>query len=196
MVNKARLDREGRRAGQGQEARGHQRHPRRVRPQRHAHRVRAEARRGRRRWCSTTSTSMTRAAVVVRRHDARHRRRAAASCSRSRTRSQHFVDHRRDVVTRRTLFELKEAKSRQEIVEGLVIAVDNIDRVIQIIRSSKTPDEAKEHLDGRAVQRPRGVPRVAPAGPRRRSPKRTEKGDYLLSASGRRRPSSTCGCSA
>src|SRR5262249_42405267 len=59
---------------------------------------------------------------------------------------QHFLDHRRDVVTRRSLFELKEAKSRQEIVEGLVIAVDNIDRVIQIIRASGDPDEAKATL--------------------------------------------------
>src|SRR5262249_6493477 len=58
----------------------------------------------------------------------------------------HFLQHRRDVVTRRSIFELREAKLRQEIVEGLVIAVDNIDRVIQIIRSSQTPEEAKETL--------------------------------------------------
>ena len=50
------------------------------------------------------------------------------------------------MVTRRTLFELKEAKARQEIVEGLVIAVDNIDRVIQIIRAANDPDEAKANL--------------------------------------------------
>ena len=55
----------------------------------------------------------------------------------------HFIDHRKDVVTRRCVFELREAKLRQEIVEGLVIAVDNIDRVIQIIRASPDPDEAK-----------------------------------------------------
>jgi DNA gyrase subunit A len=59
---------------------------------------------------------------------------------------QHFLDHRRDVVTRRSIFELKEAKSRQEIVEGLAIAVDHIDRVIQIIRAASTPEEAKAHL--------------------------------------------------
>src|SRR4029079_12457900 len=58
----------------------------------------------------------------------------------------YFLEHRRDVVTRRSIFELREAKSRQEIVEGLVIAVDNIDRVIQIIRSSPNPDEAKTNL--------------------------------------------------
>src|SRR5438270_275414 len=58
----------------------------------------------------------------------------------------HFIEHRRDVVTRRSLFELKEARARQEIVEGLVIAVDNIDRVIQIIRAAETPEEAKINL--------------------------------------------------
>ncbi|HEY0476762.1 MAG TPA: DNA gyrase subunit A [Kofleriaceae bacterium] len=59
---------------------------------------------------------------------------------------QVFVDHRRDVVTRRTLFDLREARSRREIVEGLGLAVINIDRVIEIIRSSKDTDEAKGRL--------------------------------------------------
>ena len=59
---------------------------------------------------------------------------------------QVFVDHRRDVVTRRTLFDLREARSRREIVEGLGLAVMNIDRVIEIIRSSKDTDVAKERL--------------------------------------------------
>ncbi len=58
----------------------------------------------------------------------------------------HFIDHRRNVVTRRSLHELKQAKDRQELVEGLVIAVDNIDRVIEIIRKAKDPDEAKANL--------------------------------------------------
>jgi DNA gyrase subunit A len=58
----------------------------------------------------------------------------------------HFVDHRREVVTRRSVFELREAKERQEIVEGLGIAVDNIDRVIAIIRGSADPDEARRLL--------------------------------------------------
>jgi len=57
-----------------------------------------------------------------------------------------FVDHRRDVVTRRTLFDLREARARREIVEGLGLAVMNIDRVIEIIRSSKDTDEAKGRL--------------------------------------------------
>jgi DNA gyrase subunit A len=59
---------------------------------------------------------------------------------------QVFVDHRRDVVTRRTLFDLREARSRREIVEGLGLAVINIDRVIDIIRTSKDTDEAKGRL--------------------------------------------------
>jgi DNA gyrase subunit A len=59
---------------------------------------------------------------------------------------QVFVDHRREVVTRRTLFDLREARARREIVEGLGLAVINIDRVIDIIRSSKDTDQAKERL--------------------------------------------------
>jgi DNA gyrase subunit A len=59
---------------------------------------------------------------------------------------QVFVDHRRDVVTRRTLFDLREARARREIVEGLGLAVINIDRVIEIIRGSKDTDIAKDQL--------------------------------------------------
>jgi len=59
---------------------------------------------------------------------------------------QVFIDHRRDVVTRRTLHDLREARARREIVEGLGLAVMNIDRVIEIIRSSKDTDEAKGRL--------------------------------------------------
>jgi len=59
---------------------------------------------------------------------------------------QVFIEHRREVVTRRTLFDLREARSRREIVEGLGLAVLNIDRVIEIIRGSKDTDIAKERL--------------------------------------------------
>jgi DNA gyrase subunit A len=59
---------------------------------------------------------------------------------------QVFLDHRRDVVTRRTLFDLREARLRREIVEGLGMAVINIDRVIAIIRGSKDTDTAKASL--------------------------------------------------
>jgi len=59
---------------------------------------------------------------------------------------QHFLIHRLNVVKRRTKFELKEAEDRAHIVEGLKIAVKNIDRVIAIIKSSKDPDRAKVAL--------------------------------------------------
>jgi len=59
---------------------------------------------------------------------------------------RHFVDHRHDVVIRRTKFELEQAEKRAHILEGLIIASDNIDEVIAIIRSSSTPDEARERL--------------------------------------------------
>jgi DNA gyrase subunit A len=59
---------------------------------------------------------------------------------------QTYVAHRRDVVTRRTLFDLREARDRMHILEGLKIAVDNIDAVIDLIRSSKDTDTAKAGL--------------------------------------------------
>ncbi len=58
----------------------------------------------------------------------------------------HFVDHRLEVIVRRTKFDLKKAEERAHILEGLIIASDNIDEVIKLIRSSKSPDEAREKL--------------------------------------------------
>ena len=58
----------------------------------------------------------------------------------------HFVDHRHEVVVRRTKFELRKAEERAHILEGLIIASDNIDEVIKIIRSSSNPDEARQKL--------------------------------------------------
>lgn len=58
----------------------------------------------------------------------------------------HFVDHRHDVVTRRAQYELKKAEERAHILEGLIIASDNIDEVIAIIRSSSNADEARTRL--------------------------------------------------
>ena len=57
-----------------------------------------------------------------------------------------FVDHRHEVVIRRTRFELAEAEKRAHILEGLIIASDNIDEVVKIIRASKNPDEARDRL--------------------------------------------------
>ncbi len=62
---------------------------------------------------------------------------------------QHFIDFRHEVVVRRTKFELKKAEERAHILEGLIIASDNIDEVIKIIRSSKNRDEARTNLMNR-----------------------------------------------
>ncbi|MGN0222527.1 MAG: DNA gyrase subunit A [Muribaculaceae bacterium] len=59
---------------------------------------------------------------------------------------QAFIDHRHEVVIRRTKFRLGKAKERAHILEGLIIASQNIDEVIQIIRSSASPDQARERL--------------------------------------------------
>ncbi|HNQ26308.1 MAG TPA: DNA gyrase subunit A [Aquaticitalea sp.] len=61
----------------------------------------------------------------------------------------HFVEHRHDVVVRRTNFELRKAEERAHILEGLIIASDNIDEVIAIIRASANTDEAREKLIAR-----------------------------------------------
>lgn len=61
----------------------------------------------------------------------------------------HFVEHRHEVVTRRTEFDLRKAEARAHILEGLIIASDNIDEVIAIIRASKNGDEAREKLIAR-----------------------------------------------
>ena len=55
---------------------------------------------------------------------------------------KHFVEHRHDVVIRRTQYDLRKAKERAHILEGLIIASDNIDEVIKIIRAAKTPNDA------------------------------------------------------
>lgn len=59
---------------------------------------------------------------------------------------QHFIDHRHQVITRRTEFELKKTEERANILEGLKIALENLDAVIKLIRGSKTPQEAREGL--------------------------------------------------
>ena len=59
---------------------------------------------------------------------------------------RHFVDHRHDVVVRRTKFELKKAEDRCHILEGLIIASDNIDEVIALIKASKNAEDARDNL--------------------------------------------------
>ena len=62
---------------------------------------------------------------------------------------KYFVEHRHDVTIRRTKFDLKKAQERAHILEGLVIACDNIDEVVHIIRASKTPSDAQRNLEKR-----------------------------------------------
>jgi DNA gyrase subunit A len=58
----------------------------------------------------------------------------------------HFVEHRHEVVIRRTKFELEQSEKKAHILRGLIIAIDNLDAVIELIRNSKTPDDAREGL--------------------------------------------------
>jgi len=60
-----------------------------------------------------------------------------------------FLRHRREVVTRRTVFDLRKARERGHILEGLAVALSNVDEVIALIKAAKTPAEAREHLMGR-----------------------------------------------
>ena len=62
---------------------------------------------------------------------------------------KYFVEHRHDVTIRRTKFDLKKAQERAHILEGLIIACDNIDEVVRIIRASKTPSDAQRNLEKR-----------------------------------------------
>ena len=62
---------------------------------------------------------------------------------------KYFVEHRHDVTIRRTQFDLKKAQERAHILEGLIIAVNNIDEVVHIIRNSKTPSDAQRNLEQR-----------------------------------------------
>jgi DNA gyrase subunit A len=59
---------------------------------------------------------------------------------------RHFINYRKEIIVRRTSFELKRAEARAHILEGLKVALDNLDRVVKVIRSSATPSEAKQNL--------------------------------------------------
>ncbi len=62
---------------------------------------------------------------------------------------EHFIAHRKDVITRRTTYDLRKAEERAHLLEGYRIALDNIDEVIEIVRGSQTTDEAKQRLSAR-----------------------------------------------
>jgi DNA gyrase subunit A len=57
-----------------------------------------------------------------------------------------FLKHRREVITRRTAFELKKARARGHVIEGLAVALANVDEIIKIIKAAPTPPDAKEEL--------------------------------------------------
>ena len=83
---------------------------------------------------------------------------------------QHYVGHQREVVIRRTQYELRQAEARAHILEGLLIALDNLDAVIALIRGSADPDAARAGLIERfelSDDAGPGDPRHAPAAPHR-----------------------------
>ena len=86
------------------------------------------------------------AAAELRRHHAGHRRRPAEGAVNLAELVDSFVDFRREVVVRRTQFELRKAEARYHILEGLKIALDQLDAVIKLIRGSKTVAEARDGL--------------------------------------------------
>ena len=77
----------------------------------------------------------------------------------------HYVQHQREVVTRRTQYELRRAEARAHILEGVLVALDNLDAVIKLIRGSSDPDEAREGLIAQLRAHPR-----AGAGDSRHAP--------------------------
>ncbi len=103
-----------------------------------------------------------------------------------------FVAHRRDVVTRRTRYDLRQSEAQREIIEGLGVAVTDVDRVIKTIRESADSDTAKRALMALPLL---GLEASCdgPGGPRPRSTRRGN-GKLISCRSARRRPSSRCAC--
>ena len=96
----------------------------------------------------------------------------------------HYVEHQREVVTRRTQYKLRRAEARAHILEGLLIALDNLDAVIKLIRGSSDPDIARDGLIDRVRTDPRAGPgdsRHAPPAPDRprvgQDPRRARRAD-------------------
>ena len=129
-------DRADRRSGQAEEDRGHRRPQRLLRPARDAGRRHAQAR-GVPQEGPELPAQAHAAAHDLRRQHARAGRRPAAHADAAAARSTHFLDHRREVIVRRTLFELNKAKARAHILEGLQIALDFLDEIIALIRARR-----------------------------------------------------------
>ncbi len=123
---------------------------------------------------------------------------------------EYFLLHRREVVARRTRFELRKARERGHVLEGLAVALSNVDEIIALIKAAPTPGEAKVGADGpalalaagrghaRARRRRRGAPRRARARVRLagRGPRPRARAPATGCPTRRRRRSSSCGCSA
>jgi DNA gyrase subunit A len=78
---------------------------------------------------------------------------------------EQFILHRREVVTRRTQFELKQARARGHILEGLAVSLENVDPIIELIKASATPDEAQTALTSKLWKSPLVKEMVQRAGP-------------------------------
>ncbi len=78
---------------------------------------------------------------------------------------EQFILHRREVVTRRTQFELKQARARGHVLEGLAVALENVDPIIELIKASSTPDEAQAALTAKLWKSPLVKEMVQRAGP-------------------------------
>ena len=112
-----------------------------------------------------------------------------------------FLRHRREVVTRRTVFELRKARERGHILEGLAVALSNVDEVIALIKAAATPADAKRELMARAwrstlVEEMLGARRRRSSRPEGLAPEfGLQKDGYRLSDV-QAQASSRCGCSA
>ena len=95
-----------------------------------------------------------------------------------------FLRHRREVVTRRTIYDLRKARDRAHVLEGLAVALANIDEIIALIKASPAPAEAQDGADGAALA---GGRRAGDAGARRRASTRGRKAWRPSSACDRRR---------
>ncbi len=96
-----------------------------------------------------------------------------------------FVRHRREVVTRRTIFELRKARQRAHILEGLTVALANIDEMIELIKTSANPNEARERMLARTWEPGLVGTLLAAAGAEASRPEDLPDGVGLLAASGR-----------
>src|SRR5690606_28561201 len=91
-----------------------------------------------------------------------------------------FVRHRREVVTRRTIFELRKARARAHVLEGLTVALANIDEMIELIKASANPNEARERMLGRTWQPGLVGTLLAAAGAEASRPEDLPKGVGLM----------------